>query len=97
MYVCVRVCVCACVRVCVCVCVWMCVCAGRCVCVCVVIKAIILPSSSVPYFERLFDVVTLAFDVVTAADVSKIAAGGDFAAVPAFEIFGVVELCSDHY
>ena len=41
--------------------------------------------------ERFFDVVILRFDTVTTADVSKLAARGDVAAVPALEIFRVVE------
>ena len=41
--------------------------------------------------ERFFDVVILRLDTVTATDVSKLAARGDVAAVPALEIFRVVE------
>ena len=41
--------------------------------------------------ERFFDVVILRFDTVTTADVSKLAARGDFAAVPSLKIIRVVE------
>ena len=43
--------------------------------------------------ERFFDVVILCLDTVTTADVSKLAARGDFAAAPALEIIRVVERC----
>ena len=42
--------------------------------------------------ERLFDVASLSLGVVTTANFPKIAAGRDFAAVPALKIFCVVEV-----
>ena len=41
--------------------------------------------------ERLFDGMILRLDTETTADVSKLAACSDFAAVPALEIIKVVE------
>ena len=43
--------------------------------------------------ERLLDVVSTGFDIVTAADVFELATCGDFAAVPAIEIVRIAEVC----
>ena len=43
--------------------------------------------------ERLLDIVSAGFDIVTATDVFELATCGDFAAVPALEIVRIVEVC----
>ena len=44
--------------------------------------------------ERLSDVISAGFDIVAATDISELATCGDFAAVPALEIAGVVKFRS---
>ena len=45
--------------------------------------------------ERFLDVVSASFDIVAATDIPKLAACGDFAAVPALEIVWVVKVRSN--
>ena len=45
--------------------------------------------------ERLLDVGSAGFDIVTTTDISELATRGDFAAVPALEIVSVVEIGGD--
>ena len=42
--------------------------------------------------ERLLDVGSAGFDIITATDVSELATCGDFTAIPALEIVSVVEI-----
>ena len=42
--------------------------------------------------KRLLNVISAAFDIVAATDISELATCGDFAAVPALEVVRVVEL-----
>ena len=45
--------------------------------------------------ERLLDVISAAFNIVATTDVSKLAAFGDFAAVPALEVVRISKVCSE--
>ena len=45
--------------------------------------------------ERLLDIVSAGFDIVTAADVSEPATRSDFAAVPALKIERLVKICGN--
>ena len=44
------------------------------------------------HHERLLDIISAGFDIVTATDISVLATCGDLSATPALEIVRVVEL-----